>query len=37
MKKCEFKAKIAAGDDGGAFALFPYDTEKEFASKGKCL
>jgi hypothetical protein len=35
MKKYKFKAKIAAGDGGGAFVLFPYDTEKEFATKGK--
>jgi hypothetical protein len=35
MKKYRFKAKIRAGDGGGAFVLFPYDTEKEFATKGK--
>jgi hypothetical protein len=35
MKKYKFKAKIAAGDGGGAYVLFPYDTVKEFASKGK--
>ena len=35
MKKYKFKAKIAAGDGGGAFVLFPYDTEKEFATKAK--
>ena len=35
MKKYKFKAKIEAGDGGGAYLLFPYDTEKEFASKGK--
>jgi len=37
MKKYKFKAKIEVGDGGGAYALFPYDTEKEFATKGKCL
>ena len=35
MKKYKFKAKIAAGDGGGAYILFPYDTEKEFATKGR--
>jgi hypothetical protein len=35
MKKYKFKAKIEAGDGGGAYLLFPYDTEKEFATKGK--
>src|SRR5580692_11820758 len=35
MKKYKFKAKIEAGDGGGAYVLFPYDTEKEFGSKGK--
>src|SRR6516225_10259455 len=35
MKKYKFKAKIEAGDDGGAYVLFPYDTGKEFATKGK--
>jgi Domain of unknown function (DUF1905) len=35
MKKYQFKAKIEAGDGGGAYVLFPYDTEKEFATKGK--
>ena len=35
MKKYKFKAKIEAGDGGGAHLLFPYDTEKEFATKGK--
>ena len=35
MKKCKFKAKIEASDGGGAYVLFPYDTEKEFATKGK--
>jgi bifunctional DNA-binding transcriptional regulator/antitoxin component of YhaV-PrlF toxin-antitoxin module len=35
MKKYKFKAKIEAGDGGGAYVLFPYDTSKEFAAKGK--
>ena len=35
MKKYKFKAKIEAGDGGGAYVFFPYDTEKEFGSKGK--
>jgi hypothetical protein len=35
MKKCKFKTKIRAGYGGGAYVLFPYDTEKEFATKGK--
>ena len=35
MKKYEFKAKIETGDGGGAYVLFPYDTGKEFATKGK--
>ena len=35
MKKYKFKAKIEAGDGGGAYVLFPYDTVKEFATKGK--
>src|SRR6202011_650723 len=35
MKKYKFKAKIEAGDGGGAYVLFPYDTGKEFATKGK--
>lgn len=35
MKKYKFKAKIEAGDRGGAYVLFPYDVEKEFGTKGK--
>jgi hypothetical protein len=35
MKRYKFKAKIEASDGGGAFVLFPYDTEMEFATKGK--
>jgi hypothetical protein len=34
MKKYTFTAKIVAGDGGGAGVLFPYDPEKEFATKG---
>jgi bifunctional DNA-binding transcriptional regulator/antitoxin component of YhaV-PrlF toxin-antitoxin module len=35
LRKYKFRAKIEAGDGGGAYVLFPYDTEKEFATKGK--
>jgi uncharacterized protein DUF1905/bacteriocin resistance YdeI/OmpD-like protein len=35
MKRYKFKAKIEASDGGGAYVLFPYDTEAEFATKGK--
>ena len=35
MKKYKFKAKIEAGDGGGAYVFFPYDTVKEFAIKGR--
>jgi Bacteriocin-protection, YdeI or OmpD-Associated/Domain of unknown function (DUF1905) len=35
MKKYKFTAKIQAGDGGGAYVFFPYDTEKEFGTKGK--
>jgi hypothetical protein len=35
VKKYKFTAKILAGDGGGDGVLFPYDTEKEFATKGK--
>jgi Bacteriocin-protection, YdeI or OmpD-Associated/Domain of unknown function (DUF1905) len=35
MKKYKFKAKIEAGDGGGAYVLFPYDTREEFATNGK--
>ena len=35
MKKYKFKARFEEGDGGGAYVLFPYDTEKEFATKGK--
>jgi uncharacterized protein DUF1905/bacteriocin resistance YdeI/OmpD-like protein len=35
MSKYKFEATIEAGNGGGAYVLFPYDTEKEFATKGK--
>ena len=35
MKKYKFKTKIEAGDGGGAYVLFPYDTVKEFATEGR--
>jgi hypothetical protein len=35
MKKYKFKAQIEAGDGGGAYVLFPYNTAKEFGTKGK--
>jgi hypothetical protein len=35
MKKYKFRAKIQAGDGGGAYVLFPYDTVEEFATKGR--
>ena len=35
MTKYKFKAKVQAGDGGGAYVLFPYDVEKEFATKGR--
>jgi hypothetical protein len=35
MKKYKFRAKIERADGGGAYVLFPYDTKKEFATKGK--
>jgi hypothetical protein len=35
MKRYKFKAKLEAGDGGGAYVLFPYDTDKEFATQGK--
>jgi hypothetical protein len=35
MKKYKFKAKIEVGDGGGAYVFFPYDTETEFATRGK--
>jgi len=35
MRKYRFKAKIKAGDGGGAYVWFPFDVEKEFGAKGK--
>jgi hypothetical protein len=35
MKKYKFKSKIEAAAGGGAYVLFPYDAEKEFATKGR--
>jgi bifunctional DNA-binding transcriptional regulator/antitoxin component of YhaV-PrlF toxin-antitoxin module len=35
MKKYKFDAEIQAGRGGGAYVVFPYDTEKEFGTKGK--
>ena len=35
MKKYKFKAKIQAGEGGGAYLVFPFDTEKEFGTRGK--
>jgi Domain of unknown function (DUF1905)/Bacteriocin-protection, YdeI or OmpD-Associated len=34
-KKYRFKAKIEPANMGGTFVLFPYDTQKEFGTKGK--
>ena len=34
-KKYKFNAEIHAGRGGGAFVLFPYDTEKAFGTKGR--
>jgi hypothetical protein len=35
MKTYKFNAKIACGDGGGAYILFPYDTREEFGTIGK--
>ena len=35
MKKYTFEAEIRAGRGGGAYVVFPYDTEKEFGTKGR--
>ncbi len=35
MKKFKFKATIQSAGGGGARILFPYDVEKEFATKGR--
>ena len=34
-KKYKFTAEIHSGGGGGAYVLFPYDIEKEFATKGR--
>jgi bifunctional DNA-binding transcriptional regulator/antitoxin component of YhaV-PrlF toxin-antitoxin module len=35
VEKYKFRAKIEAGDGGGAYVLFPFDAEKEFGIKGR--
>jgi len=35
MKEYRFKARIEAGMGGGAGVAFPFDTEKEFGTRGK--
>ena len=35
MKRYKFEAVIHEGRGGGAFVFFPYDVEKEFATKGR--
>jgi bifunctional DNA-binding transcriptional regulator/antitoxin component of YhaV-PrlF toxin-antitoxin module len=35
MKNYKFKAKIQEGRGGGAYVVFPFETEKEFGTKGK--
>jgi len=35
VKTYQFQATIQPGDGGGAFVLFPYDTQQEFATRGK--
>ena len=35
MKKYKFKAQIQAGERGGAYIVFPFDTERTFGTKGK--
>lgn len=35
MKTYKFKAKIEAGDGGGAYVLFPFDVKKEFGTNGR--
>ena len=35
MKTHRFKAKVVAGNGGGAYVLFPLDAEREFGTKGK--
>jgi hypothetical protein len=33
MKRYKFKAKIEASGGGGAYVLFSFDTEEEFAAR----
>ena len=35
MKRYKFKATIESAGGGGACVLFPYDTEKEFGTRGQ--
>ena len=35
MKQYKFKATIQPGIGGGAGVVFPFDVEKEFATRGK--
>jgi hypothetical protein len=35
MKRYKFEAKIEAEDGGGAYVFFPFDTAKEFGTKGR--
>ena len=35
MKKYKFTARIESAGGGGAYVLFPYDTEKEFGTKAR--
>ena len=35
MKKYTFDAEIKEGRGGGAYAVFPHDTEKEFGTNGR--
>ena len=35
MKKYKFTARIEPAGGGGAYVLFPYDTEKEFGTKAR--
>ena len=35
MKRYQFKARIEAGDRGGAYVIFPYDVEGEFGTRGR--
>jgi len=34
-RKYKFTAEIHSGRGGGAYVLFPYDTEKEFGTRGR--